>query len=126
VLTVLAVFVLWSVLDVILHVAILGPVYQASSELWRAPEAMKPLYIHAAVLLSAFVFTTIYTGFFSDKRPGNGLSYGFLWGAANGVAKGFFTYATTPVSFDLAVIWILGAIVEAALAGLLLGYVIKE
>ena len=125
-LTVLTVFALWSTLDIVIHVKILGPVYQASAELWRAPEAMKPLYIHAAVLLSAFVFTTIYTGFFSDKRPGNGLAYGFLWGAANGVAKGFFTYATTPVSFDLAVIWILGAIVEAALAGLLLGYMIKE
>ena len=126
ILAVLAVFVLWSVLDVIIHGVVLGPVYQASSELWRAPEAMKPIYIHVAVLLSALAFTAIYTGFLSDKRPGTGLAYGFLWGLASGVSRGFFAYATTPISFDLAVIWILVPLVEASLAGLLLGLTIKE
>ncbi len=125
-LAVIAVFVLWSVLDLILHVGILGPVYQATSEMWRAPSLMKPGYIHASVLLSSIVFTAIYAGLIKDKRLGTGLSFGFLWGAANGFAMGFCTYAVQPISFELAVIWTLGGVVKATLAGLLLGAMIKE
>lgn len=125
-LAVIAVFVLWSALDLILHVGILGPVYQATAEMWRAPSMMKPGYIHAAVLLSSIAFTAIYAGLIKDKRLGTGLSYGFLWGLASGFTMGFCTYAVQPISFELAVIWTLGDVVKATLAGLLLGAMIKE
>ena len=125
-LTVLTVFALWSTLDIVIHVKILGPVYQASAELWSPLEAMKPLYIQVALLLSALVFTTIYAGLIKEKRPGIGLAYGFLWGAANGVSRGFCAYATQPIPYEIVIVWILGTIVEAALAGLVVGYIIKE
>jgi hypothetical protein len=125
-LTALTVFALWSTLDIVIHVKILGPVYQASAELWSPLEAMKPLYIQIALLLSALVFTTIYAGLIKEKRPGIGLAYGFLWGAANGVSRGFCAYATQSIPYEIVVVWILGTIVEAALAGLVVGYIIKE
>jgi hypothetical protein len=125
-LAVIAIFVLWSLLDLILHVGILGPVYQATAELWRAPSMMKPGYIHVAVLLSSIAFTAIYAGLIKDKRLGTGLSFGFLWGVAHGFAMGFCTYAVQPIPFELAVIWTLGSVVKATLAGLLLGAMIKE
>jgi predicted cobalt transporter CbtA len=121
-----AVFVVWSALDLIQHVLILGPVYQANADLWRAPDAMKPAYIHTAVLLSSIAFTAIYAGLIKDRRPGTGLSYGFLWGVANGFAMGFCTYAVQPIPFELAVVWTLGSIIEASLAGLMLGGMLKN
>lgn len=121
-----AVFILWSMLDMVIHGMILAPVYQAIGWMWRAPEEMKIGIINSAVFLSAVAFTAIYAGLIKDKRIGTGLAYGFLWGAANGFSMGFCTYAVQPIPFEMAVIWTLGALVESSLAGLLLGLMIRE
>lgn len=124
--SVLLVFILWSVFDFVIHGLILAPLYEETAHLWRPADEMKILHIHTAVLLSALAFTAIYAGLIKDKRPGTGLAYGFLWGAAHGFSMGFCTYAVQPIPFEMAVIWMLGTLVQSAVAGLLLGITIKE
>ncbi len=56
----LAVFVVWSVLDFVIHSLILQGTYAETADLWRPMEEMKMGVMYISVLISAICFTTIY------------------------------------------------------------------
>jgi hypothetical protein len=55
-----------------------------------------------------------------------GLSYGLIFGLGTGFSMGFGTYCVMPLPPFLAVAWFVGSVVEAAVAGLLVGWIVKE
>jgi len=122
----MAVFVLWSVLDLLVHVIILSPHYQNTVALWREPDAMKPLFMYAGVLITSVAFTAIYSFLVKQRGARSGIIYGLLWGIGTGSAMGLWSYAVQPIPFSLAIIWVLGIITEGVLGGILLSLIIKE
>jgi len=126
ILSIILIFILWTALDMLTHSVLLGSTYESTAELWRPPEQMNKGLLFASTLLSAFVLTAIFAGLVRDKRPGTGLSLGFLLGLAGGFSMGFCTYATMPITLEIATLWALGEIVKFSLAGLLLGRILKN
>ncbi len=122
----LAVFVLWTILDMVIHAGILGSAYAATTELWRPQEDMKMGLMQLVVALSAFVFAYLYATVVTDKSMSKALTYGFLIGFSSGLGMGYGTYAVMPIPYHMALTWFLGTVVETTAAGALLGWILKK
>lgn len=123
---IVAVFIAWQVLDFVLHGLILGSTYQETASLWRPMAEMKMGLMRVVGLVAAVCFVCLYAWLVRPKSWASGLSYGLIFGAGTGVSMGFGTYSVMPLPQSLAVAWCVGSIVEAAVAGLLVGWIVKE
>ena len=126
ILATLAIFVAWSVLDLVIHSVILSSSYEATDQLWRPMEEMKMWLIHLVSIISAFVFVLLYVRLVDDKSLCKAVELGILLGIAFGIGMGFGTYAVMPTTPGIALGWFLGTIVEMVVAGLLVGWIIRE
>jgi hypothetical protein len=126
ILAILAVFVAWSALDFIIHGVILEAQYHATAQLWRPMNQMKMWLLHVSVLIAAIVFVVLYVRLISPKNIIRGLEYGLLFGLAAGVSMGLGTYSFMPIPLYMALVWLIGSIVEMAAGGIIAGAIIKE
>ena len=122
-LAIFAVFITWSLLDVVIHGIILSSAYAASPQLWRPREEMKMGLMYVTVLTKAAVFVSIFTWWISDKGMKSALSYGLLFGIGTGISMGYGSYAVMPMPYFMAMIWFLGTIVESVAAGWITGLI---
>ena len=123
-----AIFVLWTILDFILHNQILMSTYEATPSLWRPMEEMmgKMWIMHLTVLVSALVFVYIYARFFAEKQMSSAVKYGIVYGISVGMSMGYGTYTVMPIPYVLAAGWFWGAVVQTTLAGVLLDIIVKD
>ncbi|HWU37389.1 MAG TPA: hypothetical protein VN203_07025 [Candidatus Acidoferrum sp.] len=126
ILSVLAVFVAWSVMDSVIHGVILGPSYAATASPWRPMAEMKMALMYFTVLIAALAFVLIYSVFFARKGPSTGVKYGLLFGLATGVPMGYGSYSVMPIPYWMAFTWCFGSVVEAILGGVIVGWIIRE
>lgn len=126
VLAIVAVFVAWQVLDFVLHGLILASTYQATTNLWRPMPEMKMGLMRLVCLVAAVSFVCLYAWLVRPKSWAAGLSYGLIFGVGTGISMGFGTFCVMPIPQSLAMAWFIGTIVEAAVAGLLVGWIVKE
>ncbi len=126
ILAILAVFVTWSVLDFIIHGVILSAAYHATAQLWRPMNQMKMSVLHVVTFIAAIAFVTIYVRLISPKDIFRALEYGVLFGIATGVSMGLGTYSVMPIPLYMAIVWLVGSIIEMALGGIIVGAIIKE
>jgi len=120
------VFVMWSVLDFIIHGVILKDSYEATAQLWRPMSEMKMGVMYMTVLISALAFASIYGWLIRRKGLGTGVKYGLLYGIGMGIGMGYGTYSVMPIPYHMALIWFLGTFVEVTLGGCLLALIIRE
>jgi hypothetical protein len=125
-LAVLAVFVFWQVSDIVIHGIILGPVYKETEAMWRPMEQMKFGLLRVVGLISATVFVCLYGFFVGNKSVVTGLKFGLLFGIGAGMSMGYGTFAVQPIPYKIAVTWFHGTVVQAGVAGLLVGWIVKE
>jgi len=71
-LAILAVLVLWQILDFLIHVVILGSSYAATLQLWRQEDEMKYGLMLVVGLISAAVFVLIYARLIAPEISHNG------------------------------------------------------
>lgn len=126
ILTTLAVFIAWSILDFIIHGVILSSAYQASAHLWRPMEEMKTGLMYFVKLLYALVFVTIYARLVTPKNINYAVSFAVLFGVGTGISMGYGTYSVQPIPYMMALVWFLGTLLEATVAGFLLGWLVTE
>jgi hypothetical protein len=126
VLAIISVFVVWSILDFIIHGLILSATYQATAALWRPMQEMKIGLLYFTVFVSSMVFVFIYARFIAEKGIGTAVKFGLLFGLGVGVSMGYGSYAVMPIPYKMALVWFLGTVVETTLGGLLLGLIIRE
>ena len=120
------IFVLWSVLDFVIHGIVLSKAYEATAALWRPMDEIKMYPIYSSPFLLAVAFVLIYVLFIEGKRVGTGVKYGLLFGLGVGIATGYGTYAVMPIPYNMAFTWFLGTVIESTLAGLMVGLVVKD
>jgi hypothetical protein len=120
------VFILWSVLDFIIHGLILKSAYASTASLWRPMAEMKMGLMYLTVFVSALSFSAIYGYLVAKKSPMVGLTYGLLYGIAVGVGMGYGTYSVMPIPYCMALTWFLGTVIEAVLGGFVLGAIVKK
>ena len=126
ILSVIAVFFAWSIMDYIIHGVILRSSYIATASLWRPMGEMKMGVMYLAVLIAAIAFVVIFSRFFSKKGIVPGLKYGLWFGFGAGVSMGYGSYSVMPIPYHMAFTWFLGSVIESAVGGLILGTIIKE
>jgi hypothetical protein len=123
---VIVIFVVWSVMDFVIHGVILRASYAATPSLWRPMSEMKTSVLYLSVFIAALTFAVIYSRLVSRKGILSGLQYGFLFGLGTGVSMGYGSYSVMPIPYHMALIWFLGTLVEATIGGVILGAVIRE
>lgn len=126
ILAVVAVFLAWSAMDFAIHGVILASSYAATPLLWRPMNEMKTSVLHLSVLIAALSFVLVYSLFFTRKDMSTGLGYGLLFGLGVGASMGYGSYAVMPISYQMALTWFLGSVVEAAVGGVILGAIVRQ
>ena len=122
----IVVFVLWSVLDFIVHGLILKSAYASTASLWRPMAEMKMGLMYVTVFIAALAFSAIYGYLVAKKSAMVGLTYGLLYGIAVGVGMAYGSYSMMPIPYSMALTWFLSTVIKAILGGLLLGAIIKN
>jgi Na+/H+ antiporter NhaA len=120
------VFILWSIIDFLVHGMLLQASYQATSHLWR-PEDQAHMWLMSAVtLIFSFCVVSIYSYFIAPKSLRSGTQYGLLLGIGVGCLTGLGTYSYMPIPMELASSWFAVNFVELTVAGIIAGSIIKE
>jgi hypothetical protein len=125
-LSVAIIFVLWSVIDAVVHGVILSSAYQATAQLWRPFAEMKLGLLRLTTLIIAAVFVAVYTLLVNPKSIKTGVFYGLLMGLISGTSMGLGSYSFMPITIQIAVVWFLGSFIQMTLAGLCIGAIIKS
>lgn len=126
VLAIIAVFIAWSVLDFIIHGMLLQSSYEATAQLWRPMEEMKMSLMYFVTFLFTATFVLIYALLISEKSLASGLKFGTLFGIAIGLSMGFGSYSSMPIPLMLAWSWFFGSLIEALVAGVIVGAIVKS
>ncbi len=121
-----AVFVLWSVIDFIVHGVLLHSAYQETMHLWRPEDQMHALLMSAVTLFFSLTLMFTYAHYVVPKSLATGLGFGAVLGIGVGTLTGLGSFAYMPIPLYLAAAWYLVNFVKIALAGLIAGRLIKE
>jgi len=125
-LAMLAVFVLWSVMDFVIHGLVLASPYAATPQLWRPIAEMKTGLMYVTVLIAAASFVGIYAWFIADKSVKTAVRYGLVFGIGLGISMGYGSYSVMPLPYEIAFGWFLGSLIEAIAAGWITGMIVKK
>ena len=124
-LAIVAVFIAWSVLDIVIHGILLQSTYEATASLWRPMDDMNMPLMYLVILAYTACFVAIYDLMICGKSFTTGIKYGVLFGLAAGISMGFGSYSYMPIPLALAWSWFFGMLVEAIVAGALVGIILK-
>ncbi|KPK27015.1 MAG: hypothetical protein AMK69_11125 [Nitrospira bacterium SG8_3] len=125
-LSIITVFIAWSVLDFLIHGVVLQPTYEATAALWRPMAEMKMGLMRLVTFVFATAFVVIYGFLVSPKSLVTGIKYGVLFGLASGFSMGFGSYSYMPIPLNLAWSWFIGSLVETVAAGAIVGGIIRH
>jgi len=126
ILTIVIVFVAWMVLDYLIHGVILQTQYAATPNLWRPMEEMKMGLNTGVVFIAASIFVILYSKFVANKSLKTGIWFGAIFGIGHGISFGYGSYAFMPMPYMMALVWFWGTVIEATIAGVIAGAMIKE
>jgi hypothetical protein len=120
------IFVVWTVLDVLLHRFLLRQIYEDNASLWRPFGQMNVglIYIVTFTLIGTFVVT--YWLLVRPKSLTAGIGLGVFIGLALGISSGFGTYIHMPIPKALAWGWLIGGWLKGIAAGAIVGAIMKE
>jgi hypothetical protein len=119
--SVIIVFVVWSILDFVIHQLILGASYQATANLWRPMAQMKLGLMYVVKFLVSIAFTCLYAFFVGNRGIKTGFFFGLIFGLGAGISMGYGSYSYMPIPYHMAFTWFLGTVVEFTTAGLIVG-----
>jgi hypothetical protein len=125
-LSVLAILLVWTMLDLLMHRLLLRPLYEQNTSLWRPFHQMNIALIYTATFTLIAVFVLTYWWLINPKSLATGLGFGALLGLALGVAAGLGTYIHIPIPQPLAWGWFLGGWLRGVIAGAIVGALITQ
>lgn len=126
-----AAFVVYNVMDFVLHGVLLAGVYQRPhyASLWNSQQVMaqRRLFGVLSYLIFVPIFAKIYAHGYEPDKPGlgQGLRYGLLAGLMLHGYHALMNYMVYPVSLKLALTWLAGGVFEFAVIGAVVGLVYK-
>ena len=120
------VFVLWGVLDFILHSLILSSSYAATPQLWRPMDEINLVLMYVVTLVTAACFVYVYAALIGDTSQKTALVYGLVFGIGAGISMGYGSYAVMPIPYLMALAWFLWTILEAVVGAWLAWAIVKR
>ncbi len=121
-----AVFILWSIIDFLVHGILLQSMYQETLHLWRPEDQMHALLMSAVTFIFGFSVVFTYGYFVAPKSLGTGLKYGAALGLGIGVLIGIGSFSYMPIPLCLAGAWLAVNFVKLVVAGLIAGRLVPE
>ncbi len=121
-----AVFVAWEVLDFVIHGVILRDAYAATPTVWRPMAEIKMGLMYVVGAIAAFCFAGIYGWLVRPKSLRAAINFGMLFGIGAGVSMGYGSFAVMPIPYLMAVTWFVGTLVQALVAAVLVGLIVRE
>jgi hypothetical protein len=122
----LASFVFIFFFEWMLHGVLLKDIYAQSQSLWRPPEEMMSKF-HWLIMgqgILALMFTIIYAQGFSGSGVIGGVQLGIFL-AILFVGMDLVTFAVQPLPGKLIAAWMIGGVIECALAGAIIGAIYR-
>jgi len=114
----IAVYLVFQVLDFIIHGVILADTYKELANVWR-PDMMSLMWIfYIAGLLFAFLFVYIFIKGYEGKGILEGVRYGIIIGLLMNVIGMFGQYVMYPLPFTLIILWFISGMIESILGGI--------
>ena len=121
----IAVFFAFQIVDSIIHIFILSPVYDTLKDLWR-PDMMDKMWImYSTSLVFSFLFVYIFTKGYEGKGIAEGIRYGLLIGLLMNVVGIFNQYVVYPIPFSLAIQWFIFGMIEFVIIGIVTSLIYK-
>lgn len=120
----LFVFVVWVLLDYVIHEVLLKTAYAATATTWRAEPLIGLIFL--VTLVSAVVFVHIFVTFVSERGVQVGIKYGTIFAIGAGTSFAYGSYAVLNVPYSMALVWFLGTVIEGAVAGWIVGTLVPE
>jgi len=122
----LAVFVVSQALGYLIHEVILRATYEATKSVWRPDMQSKMWIITLVGLITAFLFTYIFTKGYEGKGIGEGIRFGLLIGLFVSIPMAYNSYVTLPIPYSLALQWFLYGTVSTVILGVVAALVYKR
>lgn len=123
-----ACYVAGQVLGFVINGVLLEGTYKSLAHVWR-PEAEMNAMMWVFMLTSfvaIFLFCLIFTKGYENKGIGEGLRYGALVGALMSVPMAFDSFVIYPITFQLAVTWLVTGLVYWLILGAILASIYKR
>jgi len=114
----LVVFVIFEVMDFIVHGVILGHAYATMINVWRPDMMQKMWVLHVVKIVVAFMFVFIFSKGYEGKGLMEGVRYGFYIGLMLSMGYAFGSYASFRISHQLALQWFTYAMIEYIISGI--------
>ncbi len=120
------VFAAWEIMDFVIHNVVLGDTYAATAQLWRPEAEMKFGLLGFVVLMGALTLVYVYAELVTVKSLNTALKFSLVIGLGIALGMSYGTYSVIPLPYSIALTWFLGAMAEYAVAGLIMGIMIKS
>jgi hypothetical protein len=119
------IFIAMSVLSLIIHSVILGPVYQsdAMKNIWRTDMMSKMWIYYLVCLFISFFFVLIYSKWQKGKGMSEGIQYGVYTGFLMSVPMAYSTYAMIPLPYSVAAQWFIYGMIQYIILGIIVSLV---
>ena len=121
----LAILIVWTVFDVLMHRLILRPLYEQDTRLWRSFDQLNVVLIYLVIFTLIATFVLTYWLLIQPKSLAAGFGFGAFLGLALGMSAGFGTYIHMPIPRALAWGWLIGGWMKGIAAGAILGALIR-
>ena len=121
-----AVYILWSIIDFLVHGILLQSAYQETLHLWRSEDQMHALLMSGVTLFFGFSVVLAYGCFVAPKSVQTGLKFGAALGVGVGALTGLGSFSYMPIPLQLAAAWFAVNFVKLTLAGMIAGLLVKE
>ncbi|MBI3897817.1 MAG: hypothetical protein HY308_05895 [Gammaproteobacteria bacterium] len=126
----LGAFVMYVVLQTVLHGMLLSDLYQQTASVWRSETEMQRLMwvLWLSYLIASLAFAFIYTKGYEPGKSGlgQGLRFGFLMGLFIASLQSLGHYFSLPVPCELVIYWFVGGLVITTITGGVVGLIYRK
>lgn len=120
------VFVVYEVINYIVHMLLLSNQYMALMELWRSDMEQKMWIMYIATLIFSFLFVYIYIKGYEGKGIIEGVRYGLILGLLVNVVGMFNQYVVYPIPLGLIIQWFIYGMIQFIICGIVAAALYRE
>ena len=120
------IFIVWTVLDLLLHRFLLRQIYENNPNLWRPFDQWNVVLIYIVIFTLIGTFVGTYSLLVRPKSLAAGIGLGAFVGLALGISVGWGTYIHMPIPKALAWGWLIGGWLKGIAAGAIVGALITK